>query len=208
MSLSSKDSCHRKDGVNQTFQFGKSDIVLRVYDKVAEIEEQNHKDWFYTLWQTDENVWRIEWKCRKPALKRFGLYTIDDLLAGQGDILRYLAAEHDTLRSPNQDSNRSRWPLHPLWTDVQAQIGALPCQGVYREIDEGARLAEKEFRIAQSVYGYIKQEAALNCVRRDIDSLSAMEAFDIVKHHIEQLHNPFTWKVDVEKKIQQLRLGR
>lgn len=208
LSLSKKDSRYRKDRINQTFQFGKGDVVLRVYDKVAEIEEVSHKDWFYDLWQTNQSVWRIEWQIRKPVLKRFGLHTFDDLLEGQGDLLRYLVTEHDSLRIPNDDMNRSRWPLHPLWIDLQKHIETLNCLGVYRELDRNALLAQKEIRIAMSVYGYLKREAALNCVRRDIDTLTVHDTFELLKDNIKNIHDPFTWKSDVEKRKQQIRLGQ
>ena len=41
VSLNDKDTKHRNKRKNQTFMLGKSDIVLRVYDKIAEIEEQS-----------------------------------------------------------------------------------------------------------------------------------------------------------------------
>lgn len=50
VSLSNKDSQHREDGKVQTFTFGKGNAVLRVYDKVAEIQQQTGKAWFYDLW--------------------------------------------------------------------------------------------------------------------------------------------------------------
>ncbi len=90
-------------------------IFLRVYDKIAEIKQQSDKVWFFLLWEEDENVWRIEWQIRKAVLKKFGIVTFNDLKNRQGDLLYYLAVEHDTLRIPNNDSNKSRWPLHPLW---------------------------------------------------------------------------------------------
>lgn len=40
-------------------------------------------------------------------LRRFGIRTFDDLLAGQGDVLRYLAHEHDTLRISSDDSKHT-----------------------------------------------------------------------------------------------------
>ena len=43
VSLSIKDTQYRKDGKVQTFKFGESDFVLRIYDKIAEIEEQSGK---------------------------------------------------------------------------------------------------------------------------------------------------------------------
>lgn len=115
VSLSSKDTQYRKDGRIQTFKLGESNIVLRIYDKVAEIEEQSGKSWFFELWGIAENVWRIEWQVRKDILRRFSIRTFTDLANSQGDVLRYLATEHSTLRNKTADSNRSRWPLHPLW---------------------------------------------------------------------------------------------
>ena len=53
VSRSQKDSVHRKNGEPQTFTFGKGDVVLRVYDKVAEIHEASKKTWFFDLWGRD-----------------------------------------------------------------------------------------------------------------------------------------------------------
>jgi hypothetical protein len=60
--------------------------------------------------------------------------------------LRYLVTEHSTLREKTDDSNRSRWPLHPLWIDLQEQIYKLENQGIYREIDQQAILNERLLR--------------------------------------------------------------
>lgn len=130
VSLSNKDSQHRENGKIQTFSYGKSDIVMRLYDKVAEIEQQSDKRWFFPLWGRDSDVWRIEWQVRKKVLKRFGIITFADLFNQQGDLLRYLATEHETLRVRTPDSNRSRWPLHPLWKDLQARVGDFNHQGI------------------------------------------------------------------------------
>lgn len=122
ISYSSKDSKHRENRKMQTITLGKGDIVLRVYDKVAEIKQKSDKVWFYLLWKQDKNVWRIEWQVRKNELKKFGIVTFDDLKKNQGNLLYYLASEHDTLRVPSDDSNHSRWLLHPLWIDLQQKI--------------------------------------------------------------------------------------
>ena len=208
VSKARKDSRYRKNLIAQTFQFGKGDIVLRVYDKIAEIKEESHKTWFYELWGTDKNVWRAEWQCRKPVLKRFGLHAVDDLIHGQGDLLRYLAAEHDTLRVPNSDRNRSRWPLHTLWAVLQGQVSNMACQGVYREIDHEARLEQRITRIAISVLGNLKQVAAIDCVNKGQQMESCDEAIARLCDKVKRVHDPFTWMVDVEKRINQLRLGQ
>lgn len=41
-----KDNKHRKNGRAQTFRFGEGPLVLRVYDKCAEIGEKSQKTWF------------------------------------------------------------------------------------------------------------------------------------------------------------------
>lgn len=122
VSLSTKDAEYRGDRKTQTIQYGKGDVVLRIYNKIIEIREQSDKVWLFQLWGVAENVWRIEWQVRKDVLRRFGLRTFADLFAGLGDVLRYLASEHDSLRIRGEDSNRSRWPVHPLWLDLIAHV--------------------------------------------------------------------------------------
>lgn len=109
-SLSNKDAKYRENGKPQNFQFGRDDIVLRIYDKVAEIKQQSGKTWFYKLWWQDSGVWRIEWQIRKNILRRFGIRTFADLNDQQGDLLRYLAGEHTTLRVKSDDGTESRGP--------------------------------------------------------------------------------------------------
>jgi len=208
LSLSAKTARYREDSEVQTLVFGKSDVVLRIYDKVAEIEQKSLKVWFYDLWGLKENVWRIEWQVRKDVLRRHSIRTFDDLFAGQGDVLRYLATEHDSLRIPTQDSNRSRWPLHPLWEDLIGQIGTLSCQGVYREIDPEAALNERLARIAIAVYGYCKPVAAITALQQNRDTVPLGQALGRLSRLIERIHEPLSWYADVESRRQQLQIGR
>lgn len=102
VTLAEKDSLHRQHGEVQTFTFGRGDIVLRVYNKVAEVQQQSEKVWFFTLWEQTADVWRIEWQVRKAVLRQFGITTFADLQKVQGDLLRYLCTEHTTLRVPGE----------------------------------------------------------------------------------------------------------
>jgi len=210
VSRSKKDTRYRKDHTLQTLQFGKDEIVLRVYDKIAEIEEKSHKEWFYDLWNTEpeQKVWRIEWQVRKAILKRFGIHNLQDLQDGVGDILRYLSCEHETLREPNSDSNRSRWPLHPLWEDLQKQIESFCAQGLYRSIDTDSLLDERLLRIAISIHGYLKMVAAIECIQRRRSMISDEDALKRLYRKMKLIHDPLTWKVDVEKRIEKIRLGQ
>lgn len=208
VSLSKKDSRYRRDGKLQTLQLGKGDVVLRVYDKIAEIEEASNKTWFYSLWNCTENVWRIEWQVRKALLRRFGIRSFQDLQDRQGDVLRYLAEEHDSLRVPGADENRSRRARHPLWSDLLERIQALTGLGVYRELDQEKSLEERKLRIAISVYGYLKRLAAIDSFKRNMLGISCDEAMKYLYRKIKQVHDPISWEIDVEKKIQQIRLGQ
>jgi hypothetical protein len=208
VSRSHKDSQHRNRGRVQTFTLGKSDIVLRVYDKVAEIHEVSGKTWFFDLWQRETDVWRIEWQVRKPILKRFGIRTFDELRAQQGDVLRYLAQEHDTLRRPSADRNRSRWPLHPLWRALQAQIDKLDCLGIYRVDTEASTLAERATRIMISMNGNLKRLAAIHCCQTSNPTLSQKEALEHFSALLLEIQDPFSWRADVEKRATEVRLGK
>lgn len=58
-------------------------------------------------------------------LRLRGIRTFDDLNDGQGDVLRPLVEEGATPRTKTDDSNRSRWPLHPLWVDLAERVAAI-----------------------------------------------------------------------------------
>lgn len=156
----------------------------------------------------DHDVWRIEWQTRKDILRRFGIRTLQDLKDGSGDILRYLAWEHDTLRSKTNDSNTSRWPLHPLWIHLQDQIKTFNVQGVYRELDEAAILDERMMRIAISVYGYLKRVGAVQGILDQSSSVSFQQASERLSSMIAGVHDPLSWEVDVKKRMSQIRLGQ
>ncbi len=209
VTLCAKDSRYRDARRMQTMTFGKGDIVLRIYNKVAEIIEKSHKTWFYALWNgVCEDVWRIEWQTRKNILRRFGIRTFADLEDQQGDLMRYLTHEHTTLRIKGEDGNRSRWPLHPLWLDLQEQIKTLGAQGVYRVIDRAALVNERLMRIAVAIYGYTKQVAALECVQRNKPMISKGEALAVLGSLIQNVHDPLAWRDGVEKRIDLIRLGQ
>lgn len=207
VTVAAKDSQHRKDGKIQTFTFGRDEIVLRVYNKSAEIEESSGKYWLHPLWQGQtENVWRVEWQVRKETLKRFGLRTFQDLFDGYGDCLRYLVAEHTSLRVKTEDSNRSRWPVHPLWALLSQQIDQLPAQGIYREVNSRAMLNETLMRMAISMEGYLKKVAAIECLKEGRPMISQSQTIDRLIPLLEKVHNGLTWRGDVQKRMDQLRL--
>lgn len=208
ISQATKDNQHRKNRKVQTFRFGEGELMLRIYNKVDEIQEKSAKTWFFDLWGCAENVWRIEWQVRKEWLRRFGIRTFTDLLERQGDLLRVLVNDHTTLRIKTEDSNRSRWPLHPLWQDLKERVSQMDGLGVVQELDPAALLAERETRIAVSVYGYLKRIAAIHGIRRKTSEIGFDESLQVLIRQLERIHDDLTWENDVQRRYDEMRLGQ
>lgn len=121
--------------------------------------------------------------------------------------LRYLSQEHTTLRIAGEDSNRSRWPLHPFWQSLQAHIGTLQAQGVCRVFDRQELLNARLMRIAISIQGYLKRIAAVECVLHDKPMLSNVDALKQLQGLLFAVHDPLTWKTDVQKPIDAIKLS-
>ena len=106
----------------RTFYVGApgADIMLRIYDKSAEIDH-NKKLWFLPLWglEVNQNVWRTEFQLRRPLLKSCGINTLDDLLERRCDLWTYLTGDWFSLRLSDNE-NTTRRTVHPLWQLVQS----------------------------------------------------------------------------------------
>jgi hypothetical protein len=202
-----KDNQHRKNGKVQTFRLGEGDLMLRVYNKCAEIQESSAKTWFHDLWGTEKEVWRIEWQVRKQWLREVGIRTFEHLQERQGDLLRILVNDHTTLRIKTHDSNNSRWPLHPLWTDLQAQIAQMDGLGVVRELDRAKLLDERMMFITISMYGYMKRIAAIYSLQGSTPAISLGQARAHLAVKLTHIHDALTWKTDVERRMTEMRLG-
>lgn len=207
VSQADKDAQHRKHGKIQTFRFGTGDIVLRIYNKCDEINETSHKTWLYELWGIDHDAWRIEWQVRKQVMHMVGIRTFESLQERQGDLLRLLVTQHTSLRTKTEDSNRSRWPLHPLWLDLTDQVNKMEGLGVVRELDMAGLLDERMMRITISMYGYLKRVAAIDCLQTGEEKAYVDETFERLKRLVDDVHDPLTWQQDVKRRMTEMRLG-
>jgi hypothetical protein len=209
VSRARKDAIHRENGNVQTFTRGRGDFVLRVYDKVAEIEQQSEKFWFYDLWGQTRDVWRIEFQVRRARLHKAGIDTLDDLRSLQSDLLHELAANHTTLRDPSKDTNRARWPLHPLWKALLDDIASLEQSGLVRVNDPRGTLNMRVYYQARSLYGSLKGLAALHTEREDRERpMSLAEILAALPAILHTHHNEVVWYADVRKRLTALRLGQ
>ena len=69
-------------------------------------------------------------------------------------------------------------------------------------------LEEREERIAIARYGYMKRFAAIKQVREKADRVRLREAFERFEVKIFELHEPFSWEMDVAKRAKQIELGK
>jgi len=216
-----KDNKWRDGGKVQTFQFGTGDTVVRVYDKVAEIEQVSGKVWFYDIWavpigeppigKDERTVWRLEFQVRRERLRDGGINTYRDLTDLAGDLLRDLAYRHTTLRTPiGDDSNKARWPLHPLWQALQGAIEDMPAQGLLRAYRDKTPLDYRLNMLTKALYGYTKAVAALIRLRQS-DTQVPIE-FDAVLAKLPALledhHAPSIWRDEVDKRVRDYGLGQ
>ena len=208
VSKAKKDRVWRSDRRAQSFTFGKGALVIRVYDKTAEIREQSDKAWFFDLWGLRENVWRVEFQARRAHLKDYGIRTPEDLFSFQQDVLREAASKHTTLRTPGGDSNRSRWPHHPMWHVLQEVIAAGPQTGLLRSFDpansERWLLYRQLMALAGTLKGVAAREASVlgRAAPPELDDFLARLP-RLLADHID----PQDWLSDVNAKISCHRMG-
>jgi hypothetical protein len=207
VSQAAKDSTWREHGTPQSFQFGKGDVVCRVYDKIAEIAQQSEKDWMFPIWGTQEGVHRCEFQVRTERLKQAGISTVDQLRAYLPSLIRELAKHHTSLRVPNGDSNKSRWPCHPMW---QGMIAAADQLTTAPDRPPQPLLVGTEYQVSRqtlSILGNLKGLAAALSMHRKTDPLPLDELLRRLPRLFDPYHSPELWRADVLEKVRKRELG-
>ncbi len=114
-----------------------------IYDKRAEIAHSGKSDW-WNIWNhtrrlnnslplhpkdPSSRVWRVEFRAGKDLLKdTWGIRTWADLYTRFGDLTRQ-SGEVVRYTDPNpSDPNRARWPNHPLWEILCAEMNDDLCE--------------------------------------------------------------------------------
>jgi len=209
VSKAKKDNVWRSDGEVETLTFGKGDTVVRVYDKVVEIEQQSDKSWFHQLWDRKTEVWRIEVQARRERLKVGGIDTLRDLHDLSADLLREVLRGHTTLRAPSGDSNRSRWPLAPLWQNLLGVIDQLPQTGLVAAYDPATELDYRIAKHTQAVYGNLKHLAALHGIKtRKGAQITLEDLLAALPGYAGPYHSPDEWTQEVARKIKAVEAGK
>mgnify|MGYP001571982334 CR=1 FL=1 len=111
---------------------------VAVYDKRADVMAKSKSVW-WEIWNanraaqglapiapntTQRSLWRVEFRAAKDYLKkRKGITTLEHFLRVGGSLFSEMA-EGIRYVSPADDTNRARWPSHPLWIAVRSNLAA------------------------------------------------------------------------------------
>ena len=185
---------------------------IAVYDKRADVLTKSKAVW-WEIWNenrrangqpeitaknTQRSIWRVEFRAGKKYLKeQKGITTIEHFLGVGGSLFSEMA-QGIRYASPSTDSNRARWPSHPIWLVVNSCLAAglhemtnaLPASRV-REI---ARVELIETLDKQIVGCLATLVAALDIADVDIHDLARFVA-DRVSVQIESDLNKFQRKI-------------
>ena len=209
VSYSAKDATYREHRKAQTFSFGRGDVVVRVYDKVAEIEQQSNKAWFFDLWGRKDQVLRVEFQVRGERLREAGIATLSDLRQLQHDLLRELASNHTSLRAKARDANRSRWPLHPLWKRLLSDIASMPQTGLVRSVDPESALRWRRQQQLRALYGSLKGLAAIHgLIGGSNEPVPFQTLLRALPRLLEREHSETLWREDVQQRMTAHRFGK
>ena len=163
-----------------------------IYDKRAEVI-QHHKPQWWKIWQanldrlidlgqdvpvarldpidrTTSQVWRVEMRAGKRLLKdRWDIRTWEDLFDRIGDLFRETGELIRYCDPAPGDTNRARWPNHPLWEIACAEIN-----------DD---LEEMRAGVDPQVMKEVHKETHIGLIKRNIlgssITLAALQGYDL-----------------------------
>lgn len=161
------------------WRIGKGDIMARLYNKTLEIKKSK-KDYLKTLWSEkgwdgESDIWRLEFQFRQSFFASingfpFQMSTAELIEFISPSFWHYAAEDWLQLVVPNQnDSNASRWPVHPAWEELlnNCTFGkAVAIQRVRKE-----RLPEDDFLFINSL-GFISSFMAREGITDMVEAIS------------------------------------
>ena len=100
-----------------------SPLSCRIYDKTLEILKSS-KQWFKTIWlengwNSNKNVWRVEFQIRREVLKELNIYCFEDIAERIEGVWGYLTQNWLKLKIKDNNKNSTRFQLDERWEIVQ-----------------------------------------------------------------------------------------
>lgn len=183
----------------------KSQIEIAIYDKGREIKEQSGKSWMREIYEANgyfppddddlKDIWRVEFRFRTEYFKERGLQEpLDFLHVKDKAIAEACYARRLTTPKPG-DSNKRRWPLHPLFSlcwELAGKAGDMPPLG--RRFTE--KREELVDRLTSQIAGTLRSQGVLK--KRDMteDELTAIAAAAVRRALADPEHGRKTAKAE------------
>lgn len=121
--IGEKPSCEVQGGYFQSVTLGKMpNRQMIIYDKTAEIIDHS-KPYWWDIWGINKDtfkgrIWRVESRAGKKELDSWGIksFRVFDMVLGDLILHNFSRTRYAVYCT---DTNRSRWPTHPLWEACQ-----------------------------------------------------------------------------------------
>ena len=155
-----------------------SSISMRLYDKIAEIVKSG-KAYMVELWQAngwdgDTPVWRVELQLKREVLAQLGAIDFEKMMDSLGGLWGYGFQTWLRLTLPKTgDSNRARWPTHPIWevlSSIKWRLDDVPLKRKYAPV----RVPSTD-KLMQLYSSYLTTFMAVNGVTSYADGLNAFQ---------------------------------
>jgi hypothetical protein len=170
-----KGALYFQGGAATGIQFGRSQVVARLYNKTLQTKETANDTYAELLtarcgdtYNPEQDVWRLEFELKRESAKGFRLYappeeedpdeeveaemiaeelqhigTLPRFFARMEELFFHLTRHWLRLVEESEDTNRSRWPMHPTWEQLREAFGRLavvpPLDDEKRTLVRGAR---------------------------------------------------------------------
>jgi hypothetical protein len=182
-------SIHRLRRETTSFNLGRSDVRLRIYEKVRECRHDLIK-----LQVLIERRWgvfpyraiRVEYQLRRGKLKMLGVDSLADWLARRAAIVRYLC--HQWFRitdGPYDPKHPDRTPILPEWREVQEAFAAWTGDGPCPELKEIPSQPMPPEHFTKSIVGLLVSLLARTGVDVDSNETFAHEGMYRILDEIE-----------------------
>ncbi len=163
------------------YQFGRDQMVARLYDKGREVVQSGKQAWMREVWgprlDPELPVWRLEFQLRREAISSFNVGAAEEAIECRQDFWRYGTTDWLSLRVPTLDEQRDRWPVSPEWQALERiSIGVRANGLIRRRIRE-----QEEAKLVAGATGYITSLAAIHDLR-ELDPALQLTGRKVVEH--------------------------
>ncbi|MBO6505118.1 MAG: hypothetical protein JJ850_16005 [Kordiimonadaceae bacterium] len=153
----------------ETFTIGKKGrLEIQIYDKLTEIREASGKEWMFEVWADygyqppgdPSDIWRVEVRMAGDWLKKRTNKDPQQFLELMWELIAEGLQSRRLVVPQETDCNRSRWPLHSLWSLAIDAVGN-PAEfvPVGRKITAKRSEVVKQFQTA--IAGYMRTAAVV-----------------------------------------------